>query len=89
MSATVQITEEEGAYVAVDLESGERGRGETRALALVALAASLQGLEDPDQEALDSEAALRRLSADVRERFDDAGVTQDDLEDAIAWARSG
>ena len=65
------------------------GVGKSRALALAALALRL-GEHDGDfeDENTDSEATLRALGARVRDRFDDEGVTEDDVEDAIAWVRS-
>jgi hypothetical protein len=89
MSATVEITEEDGRYTAVDSETGVTGVGKSRALALAALALRLSEHDgDFEDENTDSEATLRALGARVRDRFDDEGVTEDDVEDAIAWVRS-
>lgn len=86
MSATVEISEEDGEYTAVDLETGITGIGKTRALALAALAVRLGADEDPIDA--DTRAELRALADRMRRRFEEEGVTEDDLEDAIAWARS-
>jgi len=89
MSATVEITEEDGRYTAVDSETGTTGVGESRALALAALALRLDEREgEVTTEDLDTETALRALSARVSARFEEEGVTEDDIDDAIAWARS-
>lgn len=90
MSATVEITEEDGTYTAIDTETGAAGSGRTKAMALVALAAALDGgVSLPAGEGSDTEARLKALSARVQQQIDEAGVSEDDLEDAIRWARSG
>lgn len=86
MSATVEIREKDGVYTAVDAETGERGKGETRALALAALAVRLHD-EDGRPEDVDPKVALQLLSSRVQARFEDEEVSEDDVEDAISWAR--
>ena len=86
MSATVEITEEDGRYTAVDVETGTAGVGKTQGMALIALAIRLED-EEGSIDA-DSEAKLRALAERTRQRFEEEGVTEDDVEDAIAWARS-
>lgn len=86
MSATVEITEEDGRYTAVDLETGTSGVGDSRAMALAALAVRLGAEEGSD--AGDPKAELRALAQRTRRRFEERDVTEDDVEDAIAWARS-
>lgn len=86
MSATVEISEENGEYTAVDSETGAVGTGNTRALALAALAVRL-GAEEKGPGS-DERAELQALAARTRERFDAEEITEDDVEDAIAWARS-
>jgi hypothetical protein len=86
MSATVEISEENGEYTAVDSETGAVGIGNTRAMALAALAVRL-GAEEGRAEA-SRRAELRSLADRTRERFEEADVTEGDVEDAIAWARS-
>lgn len=83
MSATVEITEEGGEYTAVDSETGAKGVGETRAMALAALAVRLDA-----KEGANSRSELEELADRIRERFDTEGIAEDDVEDAIAWARS-
>ena len=87
MSATVEITKDDGTYTAVDTESGATGSGRTKAMALVALAAALGGgvIGGDGPDAADE---LRTLAADVQERFEEAGVTEDDVDEAIEWTRS-
>jgi hypothetical protein len=84
MSATVEITEEDGEYTAVDSETGASGIGNTRAMALAALAVRLGAEEGPT----DVDTELRVLADRTRQRFEDEGVTEETVEDAIAWARS-
>lgn len=85
MSATVEIREEDGEYAATDSETGATGVGPTRAMALAALAVRL-GARDGEEG--DGAAQLEALANRTRERFDEQGVTEADVEDAIAWARS-
>jgi hypothetical protein len=86
MSATVEITEDDGQYTAVDSETGASGVGSTRAMALAALAVRL-GAEEKHGPA-DSRSELRALADRTRRRFEENGVTDDDVEDAVEWARS-
>lgn len=86
MGATVEITEEDGEYTARDRDTGATGTGNTRATALAVLAARLGAEEDLANA--DRKAELRALTERTRQRFEAEGVTEDDLEDAITWARS-
>lgn len=86
MSATVEIREKNGEYTAIDSETGTVGIGNTRATALAALAVRL-GAEEKGLDT-DDRTELQALADRTRERFDKQGVTEDDVEDAIAWARS-
>lgn len=86
MSATVEISEDDGEYTAVDHQTGVSGVGSSRALALAALAVELGSLDGPD--AVDPAAEVDALADRTRRRFEAADVTDDDVEDAIAWARS-
>jgi hypothetical protein len=86
MSATVEITKENGRYRAHDNETGATGTGATRATALAVLAARL-GAEDELTDA-NLEAELRALAEDTRRRFEKEDVTEDDVVEAIEWARS-
>lgn len=88
MNATVEIREDDGVYTAVDSETGSVGTGKTRATALAVLAVKLQDDEGDLVSELDSKTAVQVLGASVRERFDEEGVTEGDIEDAIAWTRS-
>lgn len=88
----VEITRDNGQYTAIDTETGTTGRGKTRAMALIALGAALGGatelpIEEPN-EAANLEEALREMSARTQNRFAEEGVTEEDVEDAIEWARS-
>lgn len=88
MSATVEIIEDDGLFTAVDSETGAAGSGKTKAMALVALAAAIGGGSSlPAEEATDPTEELQALAARVRTRFDEADTTEEDVEDAIRWAR--
>lgn len=84
MSATVEISEQDGEFRAVDMETGATGVGSSRAMALAALAVELGSGEGPR----DPEADVRRLAGRTRRRFEEADVTDQDVAEAIEWARS-
>lgn len=86
MAAAVEITEEDGEYRAHDLETGASGTGKTRSVALAALAARLSAEEQLADA--DLKAELESLAAQTRRRFEEEGVTDEDVADAIEWARS-
>jgi hypothetical protein len=86
MSATVEITEDDGQYTAVDSETGASGVGSTRATALAVLAVRLGAAET--HGTADGESELRALADRTRRRFEERRLTDDDVEDAIEWARS-
>ena len=86
MAATVEITEEGGSYTAVDTDSGVSASGESKALALMSLAVALEDSDEERNE--DTETALRSLAERTQRRFENESITEDDVEDAIAWARS-
>ena len=81
----MDITEEDDGYTAVDREMGTIGHGETRAIALAELAIRL-GVVEPSE--IDLKRELRVLAERTRRRFAAEGVTEADVDDAIAWARS-
>lgn len=82
MSATVEITERDGEYTAVDTETGVRGVGDTRAMALAVLAVELGAQEADDGP------DVRTLAERTRRRFEQEGVTEETVGEAIAWART-
>lgn len=86
MGAVVEITEEDGKYRAYDPETGASGTGNTRSVALAVLAARLGAEEGRDDAELRAE--LESLAERTRRRFEEEGVTEEDIEDAITWARS-
>lgn len=86
MSATVEISEENGEYTAIDSKTGTTGIGKTRAMALAALAVRL-GAEE-ERANTDTRAELQALADRTRRRFEKEDITEDGVEDAIAWARS-
>lgn len=81
MSATVEISEEDGEFTAVDQETGRSGVGGSRTLALAALAVELGTLEGSEA---DPDADLEALADRTCQRFEAEQVTEDDVEDAIA-----
>lgn len=87
MSTQVEIREENDGYTAIDGETGTTARGETRAIALATLALRLHA-GNKDTSDLDSKTALQLLIARAQDRFQEEGVTEEDVGDAIAWARS-
>ena len=86
MSTVVEITEENGEYRAYDPETGASGTGKTRSFALAVLAARLGTEEGHDDTELRAE--LETLAERTRRRFEEEGVAEEDIEDAITWARS-
>jgi hypothetical protein len=92
IQSPVEITRDDGQYTAIDTETGTVGSGKTRAMALVALGAALGGAvgfeTKESAEDVDSKEELRELSEQTQKRFDEEGVTEEDVEDAIEWARS-
>lgn len=86
MSATVEISEKNGEYTATDTETGAIGIGNSRAMALAALAVRL-GAEE-ERSDTDHRTELRALAGRTSDRFETEGVTEDDVADAIGWARS-
>lgn len=86
MSASVEITVEDGQYRAHDLETGTSGTGATRAGALAVLAARLSATEELADADLQTE--LRTLAEGTRRRFEEHDVTEEDVTEAIEWARS-
>lgn len=86
MSATIEISERDGEYTAVDSETGVTGIGNTRAMALAALAVRLGAEEGRTDE--DSRSELTALAERTQRRFEETDVDESDVEDAIAWARS-
>lgn len=86
--STVEITEREGGgYSAVETETGAFGEGETLADALEKLAESLRRAETRDDTG-DPEATYAEVAAEVRERFEAQEISEEDVQDAIEWARS-
>lgn len=79
----VEIHHEEEGYVAVDAETGTEARGETRALALVALGTALSGAAEDGAGRPDD---LRDPTAGLLDRDDlleGSFHTHDDLEDLV------
>lgn len=87
MSTTVEVSErDDGGYTAVDTTTGAAGEGEPVAEALEQLDDFLRDLEDVGRD--DSAEQLRTLSERTKEGFEAEDVTDEDIEDAIDWARS-
>jgi len=75
-----------GKYRAYDPETGASGAGNTRSVALAVLAARLGAEEGRDPAELGAE--LEELAEQTQRRFEEEGVTEEDIEAAITWARS-
>lgn len=86
--STVEVTQREGGgFTVVETETGALGEGDTLADALEQLAESLRRTEHTNQ-ATDPEATYETIAEGVRKRFREEGLTEEDVEDAIEWARS-
>lgn len=82
----VEIHHEEEGYVAVDSETGTEARGETRALALVALGTALDGAAEDGDDGAGRPDELRDPTAGLLDRddlLDGSFHTHDDLEDLV------
>ena len=93
---TVDVSErQDGRFTAVEAETGATGEGDTPAEALASLARALATVEEKDriEAILDSgksstAAEFIEISRTVKERFEDEEVDENDVTDAIEWARS-
>lgn len=82
--SSVEVTEREGGgYTAMETDSGAFGSGETLADALERLAENLRQMEE-----VDPESSYDSVARDVRTRLAEAGVSEQEVEDAVEWARS-
>jgi hypothetical protein len=86
--STVEVTRDDGGYTAIDTATGSLGEGTTYADALEDLARNLRDHE-PESEMFDAKSAYESASATVRARFEEKGIDENEVEDAIKWARSG
>ena len=85
--STVEISRRsDGRYRAVDSETGSMGEGETRIDALGELVARLERESGARTE--NPAVAFRDVSARAQRRFQEQGLEQEAIEDAIEWARS-
>ena len=93
MSATSRVTiqrDERGQYTVVDEETGITVEGASKTDALETLTATLRRLDDlPERDAADLpvDDGYNELSERVQARFEDRDITEEDIEDAIEWAR--
>lgn len=94
---TVDVSErQDGRFTAVEAETGTTGEGDTPAEALASLARTLASAEETtriekilgDEEKSSNAAEFIEISRTVQERFEDEEVEEDDVTDAIKWARS-
>jgi formiminotetrahydrofolate cyclodeaminase len=90
MSAIKKI-EDEGNVTLVDEDTGAEGEGSTVTVALIDLAINLQKLTDQSLSTEDTEslAELVGMAAETQKRFEEEGVEESDVEDAVEWARKG
>ncbi len=88
MSAIRKI-ENEDTVTLVDEDTGAEGEGSTVTVALIDLAVKLQKLTDESLSAEDTEslAELVEMTAETQKRFEEEGVDESDVEDAVEWAR--
>lgn len=93
MSATSRVRiqrDERGRCTVVDEETGIIVEGESKTDALETLTATLRHLDElPDRDAADLPAddGYDELSERVQARFEERDITEEDIEDAIEWAR--
>ncbi|MCX2819066.1 hypothetical protein EGH25_06840 [Haladaptatus sp. F3-133] len=76
MSQSIRREDTAEGVTVIDERTGEKVTAETYVEALEELAQHLSNL-----------ATLNRLFDDVQKRFDETGTTEDDVEEAIEWAR--
>lgn len=88
MSAIKKIEEDETVTL-VDEDTGAEGEGSTVTVALIDLAINLQKLTDESLSTEDTEslAELVGMTAETQKRFEEEGVEESDVEDAVEWAR--
>jgi hypothetical protein len=99
---TITLTERGEYWVAVHEPTGVSARGETRDEALAELDEAVTDTDESGQD-LDTDVEQggdgdsttptaseiwQEMTAESKRRFDEEGVTDDDVEDAIEWARS-
>jgi len=76
MSQSIRREDTAEGVTVIDERTGEKATAETYVEALEELAQHLSNL-----------ATLDRLFDDVQKRFEEAGTTEEDVEEAIEWAR--
>jgi hypothetical protein len=76
MSQSIRREDTPNGVILIDEQTGEEVTAETYVEALEELAQHLSNL-----------ATLDRLFDDVQENFEKAGTTEEDVEEAIEWAR--
>lgn len=81
---TLEYAEQSGRWIAVDNQRGLRATGQTRREALDWLDEYATSYDDPESEA----AAVLELSGTISDRADEHDFSPEDLDEAIAWARS-
>ncbi|MFC3958350.1 hypothetical protein [Halovivax cerinus] len=82
---TVRVSKDQaGRFTATDTETGDSADGATQADAL----ATLAGRRATDEDDASSVAECISRTQAVRRRFEDEGVTEADVDEAIEWARS-
>jgi hypothetical protein len=78
-----------GRWTAVERSTGKRASGPIEAIALLILIVLVALDSDHETEtASDPDVVWRETTAETKRRFDEENVTEDDVEDAIEWARS-
>lgn len=94
---TVDISRRrDGRFTAVEAETGATGEGDTPTEALASLARALATAEETarieeilnDSEESSTIGEFIEISRTVQERFEDEEVDEDDVTEAIEWARS-
>ena len=93
MSATSRVTiqrDERGQYTVMDEETGITAEGASKTDALETLTATLRRLDElseRDTANLPADDGYDELSERIQTRFENRNITDEDIEDAIEWAR--
>jgi formiminotetrahydrofolate cyclodeaminase len=85
----IKKIEDEGNVTLVDEDTGAEGEGSTVTVALVDLAINLQKLTDESLSTEDMKnlVELAEMTAETQKRFEEEGVEESDVEEAVEWAR--
>ncbi|ARS89624.1 hypothetical protein [Natrarchaeobaculum aegyptiacum] len=84
-TSTVEVSQIDGQFEAVDSETGVVGEGSTRVSALNDLVGRLLEFQATIED--DPVGVSREVRERTQRRFEEKGIEQDEVERAIEWAR--